>query len=389
MQVYIYTITFLNNIKIKKNKDEDIVPPEWKWGVCEHPEDSKAAYSIWKVMDQGIKIRAYIICDDPGVNSIRIRAIDSTSVKYTMSTFQELTLITLGFVYPLTLRTAIPPTFPGGPNILGEVNEKVISLTSPFNFTFGVSDFTLETTKIINFGIGIHDIRWQWQYRLSSSEEWKNLSNPHTSHRIYVIIKKPREPWESEAPWTDVLEYSCRWAMHSWDVNKAAKLITENVYNLGEQGVVDYDYGTNYALGNFDCSAFIERLQGGIGLGLYINCSDCATIVSTFANILGCNYNQSRISSCCLNYVDPLGTMGWVDWICFSYHEVAWKGACSYNDELCDACLLLDGDSDPGSPPHEPLLPVNMSFVSYREKYAEDPQNCVPNTSYKTRRDIE
>ena len=43
-------------------------------------------------------------------------------------------------------------------------------------------------------------------------------------------------------------------------------------------------------------------------------------------------------------------------------HEVAWKGACTKNDNVFDGCLKVDGDADPTAAPHTPLLATNMLF---------------------------
>ena len=46
----------------------------------------------------------------------------------------------------------------------------------------------------------------------------------------------------------------------------------------------------------------------------------------------------------------------------FSYHEVAWKGGCTQFDNVFDGCLKVDGDTDPTSAPHTPLLATNLLF---------------------------
>ena len=46
---------------------------------------------------------------------------------------------------------------------------------------------------------------------------------------------------------------------------------------------------------SFDATHFLERLKGGLGNGIYVNCTDCATITSTFANALGADLWQSRM----------------------------------------------------------------------------------------------
>jgi hypothetical protein len=109
----------------------------------------------------------------------------------------------------------------------------------------------------------------------------------------------------------------------------------------------------------------IERLNGGPGLGGLVNCTDSANTVSTFSNLIGCDLWQSRMGwSFRLNEVISIGYNTWAvpfGWG-FSYHEVAWKDACTQNDHVFDGCLKVDGDADPTSAPHTPLLPVNMLF---------------------------
>ena len=66
--------------------------------------------------------------------------------------------------------------------------------------------------------------------------------------------------------------------------DEAAEKITRAVYNDLGPSVIEYDCPGGgrgrYSLGSFDCTAFVERLNGGIGNGRYVNCSDCATITS-------------------------------------------------------------------------------------------------------------
>ena len=70
-------------------------------------------------------------------------------------------------------------------------------------------------------------------------------------------------------------------------------------------------------------------------------------------------------------------------WGGFSYHEVAWKGACTENDRLFDGCLMVDGDDDPTTAPHTWLLPTNMLFgdcttMNYRLRLCPpDPDGCA------------
>ena len=113
-------------------------------------------------------------------------------------------------------------------------------------------------------------------------------------------------------------------------------------------------------------SQMIERLNGGLGLGPMVNCTDSANTVSTFANLVGCDLWQSRMGEGFdLNPILAIGYPPpdpWPPWDGFTYHEVAWKGACTENERLFDGCLMVDGDNDPTNAPHAWLLPTDMLF---------------------------
>lgn len=52
--------------------------------------------------------------------------------------------------------------------------------------------------------------------------------------------------------------------------------------------------------------------------------------------------------------------------ISHTYHHT---GAISTN--IYDACLQIDNDLDPSSPPHFGILPVNMPFPTYKSKLVD------------------
>ena len=79
----------------------------------------------------------------------------------------------------------------------------------------------------------------------------------------------------------------------------------------------------------------------------------------------------------------------------FIYHEVAWKGACTEDEEVFDACLAVDADIDPTASPHSPVVPANMLFGRagdgrYGDRLAA-PQgrpNCRPRPTTRQRRRV-
>jgi hypothetical protein len=254
------------------------------------------------------------------------------------------------------------------------------------------------------------NIQWKWQFRTMPGGAWTDFAT--TNHRIYVLLDVPAAPWEQtpfdatnlQLPWTDVLDVACIWAVGASTKDAAAGLITDHVYALGP-GTVTYDCpgggGSHYTLGDqFNCTAFLDRINGGPGNGQWVNCTDCSIFTSTFANILGCDLWQSRMEwGFALNEILAIGSNVWqtaCGWGAFNYHEVAWKNLCTENDAVFDACLQVDGDANPlGGAPHTPLLPKNMVFGAvgaglYRDRLCTvaGRPNCNPAPLTMTRRPV-
>ena len=97
-----------------------------------------------------------------------------------------------------------------------------------------------------------------------------------------------------------------------------------------------------------------------------------------------------------LNPLLAIGSSVWqtaCGWAQFSYHEVAWEGACTADDEVYDGCLQVDGDVDPTAPPHAPLLPTDLRFGNpgdgqYRDRLATPTgrASCAPQPATRQRR---
>jgi hypothetical protein len=347
-------------LNLRRNATELVTVPEWRRGFCVVPEDAPAAYAIEEVAGQSITIKAKLRRTDPSVTHAWIRAVDARVRPGGRPGC-------IGFLIRLWHRV-LRALFG---NVLGSVRARKVAFL-PTGFT-AFETFRLRHTRLHR--VGVSTTRWAWQYRLSPSGPWTDFDT--SVHRVYVVLRVPTGPWQqfpynaanTQLPWTDVLDYACTWAAGSIDRDTAAGKITKQVYDLGPS-VVEYDCpgggASQYSLGGFDCTAFLERLGGGAGNGQYVNCSDCATFTSTFANAVGADLWQSRMGwGFSLNPLFAIGSSVWqtaCGWGGFSYHEVAWKGACTQNEEIFDACLQVDGDADPTSPPHTPLLPVNMVF---------------------------
>ena len=382
-------------ITIRRNMTQTINVPEWVDGISVVHEDSLAAYGMKETNGNTITIQAKFQAINTGATNVQVRAIDAFTNPPGPGGC-------IGWLIQL-IRSIIRALFG---NVLGDVKARWI------NFTNGNSAF--ETFDLINPGIwtkgvGIYFTEWQWQYRFGRGQKWKNMQI--SKHKIYVILEAPKAPWNQingsdQLPWTEVLDYACSWAKAAKTRDETATRITEQVYGLGTS-VLEYDCpgggDRHYATysDTFNCTKFIERLKGLNGNGKYVNCTDCATIVSAFSNILGCDLWSSRMQSGFkLNPILAIGSNVWqtaCGWPGFSYHEVAWKNNCDVNDEIFDACLQVDGDADPTNAPHTPLLPTNLKFgdcnaMFYRLRLSPGVTggcvNCNPAPSTRVRRSI-
>ena len=393
-------------LNLRRNASTFVNVPEWVRGVSVNPEDSPAAYSLKETQGQTITIQAQLRATDPEVRTAKVRAIDPTYEPYPGGGGCGGCLKILGWLIRLLVR------FLSG-NVLGEVKARQVNFP-PGGLT-GFETFQLRKVNLHGAGVGARTTTWRWQYRLQGGS-WTDFET--TQHRIYSIAELPKDPWAQtpynagniRLPWTEVLDFACKWALLAKDADEAAAKVTRGVYDLGP-GTITYDCpggGSSHYAGwtTFDCTRFLDRLKGGPGNGVFVNCTDCATITSTFANALGADLWQSRMEEppsspawgFGLNPMLGIGSAVWqtcCGWGSFNNHEVAWKGACTSADAVYDACLQVDGDADPTAAPHSALLPVDMTFGTpgsgqYRDRLATPATrpDCEPNPGSRQRRSL-
>lgn len=379
---------------IRKNESEFIEPPEWRRGRNLTPEDSPAAYGLFETRGNTLTIQASFSCDNPSVNSVDIRALDGRLYPKPVDDLLGFSLIA-DLVRPFLHDSAR--------NILGEVEARNIRLSGG---TATFKTFNLENVRIWDTGVRVQDIVWRWQYRIPPYGAWTDFAR--TTHRIYTTLDRPHAPWQQkpfdssnlQLPWTAVLEYACRWAAKAQNPTSAAKRITHAVYQLGKDGIAGYRQSSQYTipnLGIFKCAAFLFALKLG---SLKVNCTDCATIVSTFANILGSDLWQSEFGGT-FDY-NPIIRIGESKWrrSFFNFHAVAWEEDCDVHNDVFDACLQIDGDKDPTheDPDHVALLPTDLRFGGranaklYRDRLVastSSPNAAMPEPHRRRRRFIQ
>lgn len=381
-------------LNIRRNAFQPVAVPEWQHGVTVTAADSLAAYAVEDAMGRPVTIRARFTRLLPQLGAVQVRA----------------------------LQPPLPGPVPGAPqlhwlqqllqtrvNVLGEVAPETVVFQP--DGESGFVTLTLRNTRLASCGVGVHRVQWHWQYRLGPADPWRGFAV--TEHTIYTVLRAPRAPWvqqpatvaNTQLPWTDALDFACRWAQGTRTPAEAATAITRAVYSLG-YGVLDYDCtvgATAYAFEVFLLSELLELLRGGPGRGRYVNCADCAAMVATFANIVGADLWQSRMGgpfTGALGYfpVNPVRTIGAPNWSLpcgwwpgWTFHEVAWSGDCTADDTVFDACLQLDG-----YPPYRvPLMPANLRFgrigeYAYRDLLAapEGRALCEPTPFARQRRPV-
>jgi hypothetical protein len=358
-------------LNIRKNAAVPVIVPEWRYGETTKPEQSPAAYSLKETRG----------------NTITIKAKFQTGSK--IIPWGKEVLPRLGQAPKVAIRALDAGRL--RKNVLGEVAETVVSPADVDRD--GFYTLPLKDVKLWDAGVGVYRVTWRWQIRPAKSMAWQDVGV--TTHRIYVLLEVPKAPWQqtphdpvnSQLPWTEVMDYTCHWATGLTTLDEATGAVTAAIFSLGPAlltydcpggGSTRYTDGALFTPGVFYCSEFLERLGGGLGLGQYVNCTDCATFLATFANILGCDLSEMVLGySFALNEMIAIGSADFSRpcgfWPSFYYHEVAWQGSCDNEGKVSDACLEVDGDADPTAPPHTALLPVAMRFgavgeLGYRDR---------------------
>ncbi len=302
----------------------------------------------------------------------------------------EVWLDVQGYEFAAAQVRAIDPN-PGN-NVLGEVIARQVAL---FAGAPQYEPFLLQYVRLAALGVGAHEVTWKWQFRFRSDDPWTDFAT--SRHRVYTVHGPPGPPWrqpaspvaslpdDPELPWAEVLDRACDWAAGAGEPDEVAAAITRAVYRLGQQPVLgdggetvlDYSGGPGYTSndmfsrvsrqhfsGVFRCEDFLSRLDGSAGGGK-VNCADCATVVATFANVLGCQLDPVQIGHLDGSLISrPVRLIGrrpcaWGPET-FNFHETTWGGCLSHEGRVCDACLAVD--DDPSQPGPQELLPVNLPF---------------------------
>ncbi len=354
--------TAVDALTIRQNFSSNVSVPEWI-PANKNPEDSPCAYALSLIEGK--------------IPTIQVKLEIPKSTKHSVM---------------------IQATGGGILGAIDPVNANFKSGTS-VTITLNLSHQTLATG-----GVGRTDVTWNWQYRIDNNA-WEVMAG--TKHRVYITLDRPCNPWkqtsdrtDNQLPWTDVLDYACTWAAGAKSTDDILSKVTTKV-NSGIGLVYDTNSGASVYTGMYSgtrcflCTRFIDFLTKGKGNGKTVNCTDCATIVTTFANILGSDVMEAIMTSYpkalegfSCNQIIAIGTTTWKVPFGrgFSFHEVAWTGAGFITNNIYDACLQYDTGSDPwGTGSHTTGLPLNVQFSMLQPVPDPFPLPNANNARYRER----
>lgn len=251
----------------------------------------------------------------------------------------------------------------------------------------------LDHTDICN-AVECRDIVFTWK------DEQTGRVIAETKHRLYVILGAPILPWSADPIdrdrwlWPEVLDIACAWAAGSKTRIEAATSITQSVSALGNldenKGGLRYKAGGFTVASHFHCGKFLDHLSSQRP-NSSVDCQDTASIVTTFANAVGCQLYQARCSAGPLQRgVNLIGQSGPPSTPQFGFHEMAWDGYTSLEDRVWDACLTVDAQN----PTAEPFIaysnrvfspPADITGPEYTANRSVKPRNAAPLSSRTAR----
>jgi len=254
-------------------------------------------------------------------------------------------------------------------------------------------------------GFSKRDIIFIWKYK---DVNGKMVLMKTIIATVYFIPFKPNLPWmitenesnynENQNPWTDALDMLLNWGVKGY--TNATEIATQITKHVNSNIYLSYDTArgsSSLTSGDqqqfFYSSDFIAEVKAG--RTQKVNCTDCATIVSTFSNLLGADLYQTRFGKLnkCFDrwigtyyeflsgfYCNKVKGIGNDDWRYplggdanatsggFSYHEIAFSSAQLYTSKIYDACLKVNSNvikaNKKSSIVESELLPKNIQFAA-------------------------
>jgi hypothetical protein len=221
------------------------------------------------------------------------------------------------------------------------------------------------------------DLVWTFEARRPGGEWAAIPGGVTTSHRLYGVAAQPTLEFTSipHRAWIEVVDAVAGWVDGATaDPAAVASRIVEGIFDTlglsydtqyGACTYTDYQWG-NWTAGIFDIVGFQRRDKGDV-----VNCSDCAGILSTYANMVGVDFYYHILtngySGFDLNYIMSIGHTVFDETPFddggggFSYHAVTGPS----DGTIYDATLKLDGDGTPTAAPFTEIYAEEMTEADY------------------------
>ncbi|MBX7193096.1 MAG: hypothetical protein K1X94_13600 [Sandaracinaceae bacterium] len=220
--------------------------------------------------------------------------------------------------------------------------------------------------------------------------EWQPMPGAFSiTLRMYGLVAAPTFARSTipHRPWVDVVDTIAGW-VHGASGEQAGvgAAIVDGVYNHSglrydtRSGASAYsDYLMGWGGGVFDMQAFQERRYGSV-----INCSDAASIVSSYANMIGLDFRYRILThrsdtGFALNYLQGIGSPMFTyspfdsGRNYFRYHAIV----NSRDVHTWDATLAVDGDGTPSAAPFTQLLVQGLDPMDYLDALSPEASNIV------------
>lgn len=292
-----------------------------------------------------------------------------------------------GVSYPVSLKTGTKPdvtltmgkTAKGGPAIpAGAPPIRLVLEGAPATDTPMTDKVVMRLDASPVEKVGRYDVTLKWKFEAKEGTTWKAIpgATQEAVVRLYGVLGNEIGTTAPNLPWVAVVDAATKKvAGMTNDPAEVRKILVSLVY---EDLALRYDrrngasfytsYTSGYTGARFWLGNFLKRSAGN-----KVNCTDCASILTTYANMVGAPLKYAIIlgapgtSGFSLNPIMGIGSTTFGSpfdsgRMAFSYHAV---GSIDGAKTIDDATLALDGDSDPKTAPQTKLLVQGISGTEF------------------------
>lgn len=247
-----------------------------------------------------------------------------------------------------------------------------------------------------------YDLAWVFSFEARpAGGEWQPMPGTFSVPlRIYGLAGVPVFGYSTlpHRTWVDVIDRITGWIDGAASTpNETAALLVQHVY---EDTDLRYDtasgasFYTEYPGRGFEEAIFYMQDFEARENGRIINCSDAASILSSYGSMAGVDLRYHILTSRFglsagfdLNYIRAIGMPAFDDTPFdsgrggFRYHAIVG----SPDDRSWDATLALDGDTNPAASPFEMLLAQSLDPDRYLQALSSEPANIRTDLDDKVR----